>query len=111
MTLLINKAGQSAGESPVQDPLEGGVRTTVRLIQNNIKYAYTIKRKRQAGKVAENAPRLRVGSGEAVLYPEIMLAGKWLQRMGFNPGDAVRVTVRHKVLIVELEEIPEWEYV
>lgn len=56
-------------------------------------------------------PRLRVGSGEAVLYPEIMLAGNWLQRMGFNPGDEVRVTVRHKVLIVELEEIPEWEYV
>lgn len=33
--------------------------------------------------------------------PELKLSGVWLEQLGFNPGESVRVTTREKLLIIE----------
>ncbi|MDR3022761.1 MULTISPECIES: SymE family type I addiction module toxin [unclassified Chryseobacterium] len=40
-----------------------------------------------------------------VFFPEIRMAGKWLQDCGFEPGDKVLVTVSKNQIILEKEVV------
>jgi toxic protein SymE len=41
--------------------------------------------------------------GKTVFFPEIRIAGKWVQQCGFQPGDRILVTVCRNQIILEKE--------
>jgi hypothetical protein len=45
------------------------------------------------------------GRGYAAIdYPEIILAGLWLQRLGFEPGMTINVTTIERDLVISLAD-------
>lgn len=41
---------------------------------------------------------------ETSIVPSIRLSGQWLEKLGFNPKQRVRVIMRSKLLIIQVEE-------
>ena len=59
----------------------------------------------KAVRVLKVHERYRDGEFRSGIYPEIRLAGNWLNRAGFKPGDKVKVEVRSKRLIINKEVV------
>jgi hypothetical protein len=49
-------------------------------------------------------PDIKFNRYSQTTVPVIRLSGVWLDRLGFNPQQRVRVTTMNKLLIIRLEE-------
>lgn len=50
----------------------------------------------------------RQGSYSKANYPEIKLAGLWLERLGYHPGGTVKVTTIENELVITLIDPGPW---
>jgi hypothetical protein len=56
------------------------------------------------GRSLKIQPDIKFNRWSQTTVPVIRLSGVWLDKLGFNPQQRVRVTTMNKLLIIRLEE-------